>query len=229
MPELIQCDLIPSWQTFAALGGFLAALSLRTWPNTVIYLPLRQISSKRPVKTWVGTGFANHPAIDVFFATRRSTTMHVEFQQVLNRWVSQQTFNIREATSFSPTEFREGIQWLLANEHPDLAQALAEAGLALYPESEDILAMAGLLAMTRNDWPLAIELLQDLMTVQKGNVQPTTCIMLARALACNLDLAQAHEVLDLALRIWPFDDTLLKEKHALQGAHQVMAAPATQN
>ena len=155
--------------------------------------------------------------------------MQVEFQQVLNRWVNQQTFNIREATSFGPTEFREGIQWLIANEHPDLAQALAEAGLALYPESEDILAMAGLLAMTRNDWSLAIELLQDLMTIQKGNVQPTTCIMLARALACNLDLAQAHEVMDLALRIWPFDDTLLKEKNALHSAHQVMAAQVTQN
>jgi uncharacterized protein HemY len=155
--------------------------------------------------------------------------MQVEFQQVLNRWVNQQTFNIREATSFGPTEFREGIQWLSANEHPDLAQALAEAGLALYPESEDILAMAGLLAMTRNDWSLAIELLQDLMTIQKGNVQPTTCIMLARALACNLDLAQAHEVMDLALRIWPFDDTLLKEKNALQSAHQVMAAQVAQN
>ena len=133
--------------------------------------------------------------------------MQVEFQQVLNRWVSQQTFNIREATSFSPTEFREGIQWLIVNEHADLAQALSEAGLALYPESEDVLAMAGLLAMTRNDWPLAIELLQDLMKLQQGNVQPTTCIMLARALACNLDLAQAHEVMDLALRIWPFDET----------------------
>ena len=155
--------------------------------------------------------------------------MHVEFQAILSRWVSQQTFNIREATRFDPTDFREGIQWLVTNEEQDLAQALAEAGLALYPESEDILAMAGLLAMTRNDWPLAIELLQDLMTLQMSNVQPTTCIMLARALACNLDLAQAHEVLGLALRIWPFDDTLLQEKHALQGAHQVIAAPATQN
>ena len=148
--------------------------------------------------------------------------MHIEFQQVLNRWVNQQTFNIHEATRFTPEDFREGIQWLVANDHADLAQALADAGLALYPESEDVLAMAGLLAMTRNDWPLAIELLQDLMKLQQGNVQPTTCIMLARALACNLDLAQAHEVMDLALRIWPFDETLLKEKNALPDATDVI-------
>jgi hypothetical protein len=155
--------------------------------------------------------------------------MHVEFEQVLNRWVHQQTFNIHEATRFSAVDFREGIQWLVANDHPDLAQALADAGLALYPDSEDILAMAGLLAMTREDWTLAIELLQDLMHVQQDHVQPTTCIMLARALACKLDLAQAHAVLDLALRIWPFDDTLLKEKNSLLRAHEVMPAPASQN
>jgi uncharacterized protein HemY len=110
-----------------------------------------------------------------------------------------------------------------------MAQALADAGLALHPDSEDILAMAGLLAMTRQDWPLAIELLHDLVAVQKDEVQPTTCMMLARALACNLDLAQAREVLDQALRIWPFDETLQKEKHAMLGAHMAIPAPILHN
>ena len=155
--------------------------------------------------------------------------MHAEFQQVLNQWVNHQTFNIREATRFSPSDFREGIQWLVAHDQEDLAQALAEAGLALYPESEDILAIASLLAMTRQDWPLAIELLQDLVTLQQDNVQPTTCMMLARALACNLDLAEAREVLEQALRIWPFDETLLKEKHAMLGVQDVMHAPNSHN
>jgi uncharacterized protein HemY len=155
--------------------------------------------------------------------------MHIEFQQALNQWISQESFNLQEASRFSPAEFREGVQWLVVNDQEDIAQALADAGLALYPESEDILAIAGLLAMTRQDWPLAIELLHDLMAVQKDEVQPTTCMMLARALACNLDLAQAREVLDQALRIWPFDDTLLKEKHAMLGVQDVMPAPSTTN
>lgn len=155
--------------------------------------------------------------------------MHIEFQQALNQWISQESFNLQEASRFSPAEFREGVQWLVVNDQEDMAQALADAGLALYPESEDILAIAGLLAMTRQDWPLAIELLHDLMAVQKDEVQPTTCMMLARALACNLDLAQAREVLDQALRIWPFDETLLKEKHAMLGVQDVMPAPSTTN
>jgi uncharacterized protein HemY len=155
--------------------------------------------------------------------------MHIEFQQALNQWISQESFNLQEASRFSPAEFREGVQWLVVNDQEDMAQALADAGLALYPESEDILAIAGLLAMTRQDWPLAIELLHDLMAVQKDEVQPTTCMMLARALACNLDLAQAREVLDQALRIWPFDETVLKEKHAMLGVQDVMPAPSTTN
>ena len=109
--------------------------------------------------------------------------MHIEFQQALNQWISQESFNLQEASRFSPADFREGVQWLVVNDQEDMAQALADAGLALYPESEDILAIAGLLAMTRQDWPLAIELLHDLMAVQQDEVQPTTCMMLARALA----------------------------------------------
>jgi len=110
-----------------------------------------------------------------------------------------------------------------------MAQALAEAGLALFPLSEDILAISGLLAMTREDWPLAIELLQDLVTLQKDKVQPMTCQMLARALACNLDIAEAHQVLEQALKLWPNDPTLEQEKSAMTLSQEVMSAPSQFN
>jgi tetratricopeptide (TPR) repeat protein len=155
--------------------------------------------------------------------------MQTQIQETLKQWVLSQSFNIQEASRFSPTDFRLGVQWLVEHDHIHMAQALADAGLAFYPNSEDILAIAGLLAMTRQDWPLAVELLQDLLKVQKDNIQPTTCQMLARSLACNLDLAQAHEVLDLALRIWPFDDTLLREKHDLVSAADVLQGSTTPN
>jgi hypothetical protein len=116
------------------------------------------------------------------------------------------------------------VQWLVAQNEHNLAQALAEAGLSLYPGSEDILAISSLLAMTREDWPLAIELLEDLIEVQKEQVQPMTYQMLARSLACNLDLAQAHAVLDHALSIWPDDHVLQEEKDTLILSSSVIAA-----
>jgi uncharacterized protein HemY len=136
---------------------------------------------------------------------------------------------LKEISKFSAVDFRLGIQWLVTEEQPDLAQALAEAGLALFPMSEDILAISGLLAMTREDWPLAIELLQDLFSLQKDRVQPMTCQMLARALACNLDIAEAHQVIDQAMKLWPDNLELEQEKSVMPFSQDVMSAPKQSN
>ena len=155
--------------------------------------------------------------------------MHLELQQSLRKFAEAKAIDVREASRFTPVDFRLGIQWLVSEEQNDMAQALAEAGLALFPLSEDILAISGLLAITRQDWPLAIELLQDLVTLQKDNVQPTTCQMLARALACNLDIAEAHQVLDQAMKLWPNNPELEQEKSAMTLSQDVMSAPSQFN
>jgi tetratricopeptide (TPR) repeat protein len=155
--------------------------------------------------------------------------MQVELQNAMQHLVATQSLNLKEISRFTPSDFRLGIQWLVSEEQNDMAQALAEAGLALFPLSEDILAISGLLAITRQDWPLAIELLQDLVTLQKDNVQPMTCQMLARALACNLDIAEAHQVLDQAMKLWPNNPELEQEKSAVTLSQDVMSAPSQFN
>ena len=155
--------------------------------------------------------------------------MQVELQNAMQHLVSTQSLNLKEISRFTPADFRVGIQWLVSEDQNDMAQALAEAGLALFPLSEDILAISGLLAITREDWPLAIELLQDLVTLQKENVQPMTCQMLARALACNLDIAEAHQVLDQAMKLWPNNPELEQEKRAMTLSQDVMSAPTQFN
>ena len=155
--------------------------------------------------------------------------MQVELQNAMQHLVATQSLNLKEISRFTLADFRLGIQWLVTEEQNDMAQALAEAGLALFPLSEDILAISGLLAMTREDWPLAIELLQDLVTLQKDKVQPMTCQMLARALACNLDIAEAHQVLEQALKLWPNDPTLEQERSAMTLSQDVMSAPSQFN
>ena len=155
--------------------------------------------------------------------------MQVELQNAMQHLVATQSLNLKEISRFTPADFRVGIQWLVTEEQNDMAQALAEAGLALFPLSEDILAISGLLAITLQDWPLAIELLQDLVTLQKDNVQPMTCQMLARALACNLDIAEAHQVLDQAMKLWPNNPELEQEKSAMTLSQDVMSAPSQFN
>ncbi|MEY3888454.1 MAG: hypothetical protein RL650_2546 [Pseudomonadota bacterium] len=150
--------------------------------------------------------------------------MNINVQLAMQDFISAQSLDRKEISSYTPEDFRHGVQWLVAQNQQELAQALAEAGLSLYPNSEDILAISSLLAMTREDWPLAVELLEDLIEVQKDQTQPMTYQMLARSLACNLDLAQAHAVLDHALSIWPEDQVLQEEKDTLILSATVVSA-----
>ncbi len=100
----------------------------------------------------------------------------------------------QEVSSYSPQEIREAISGLVAEHKTILAEALVEAGLALYPESEDILAIASLMAMQRQDWGQASSLLRSLIDQQGVNATPYSYIMLVRALRCNLEYAEALSI-----------------------------------
>ncbi len=116
---------------------------------------------------------------------------------------------------FSPGDIREAIQELVAQDRLDMANALIDAGLALHPESDDLLAIAALVAMVRQDWLQAIELLTKLMLVQEGAVQPFTHLMLVRALRSNLEPAAALQATVSGLIQYPDHAELLAEQVAL--------------
>lgn len=117
---------------------------------------------------------------------------------------------------FSPVDIRETIQSLVATDQMNLANALGDAGLAIYPRSEDILAITSLLAMANQDWPLAVELMDELMEIQGNNVQPFTYVMMVRALRCNVDPARAIMVARKGLEKYPSQIELQAEKLALE-------------
>ena len=50
--------------------------------------------------------------------------MQIEFQKAMQQLVKDQTLNLKEVSRFSAVDFRLGIQWLVAEEKPELAQAL---------------------------------------------------------------------------------------------------------
>ena len=116
---------------------------------------------------------------------------------------------------FSPAEMREAIQELVGEDRLDMANALVEAGLALHPESDDVLAIGSLVAMVQQDWVQAIELLTKLMLVQDGTVQPFTHLMLVRDLRSNLEPAAALQAAVTGLIQYPGHAELLAEQMAL--------------
>jgi hypothetical protein len=129
-----------------------------------------------------------------------------------------QPFNTLQVSRFAPEEIREAIQALMGQDRDALAYALGDAGLALYPESEDILAITSLLAVVREDWPQAVDLLKQLMEMQTSRATVFTHSMLIRSLRCNLDLAEAFEAAGIALSLFPDHPELLKEYDALAEA-----------
>jgi hypothetical protein len=129
-----------------------------------------------------------------------------------------QPFNTLQVSRFAPEEIREAIQALMGQDLDALAYALGDAGLALYPESEDILAITSLLAVVREDWPQAVDLIKQLMEMQTIGATVFTHSMLIRSLRCNLDLAEAFEAAGIALSLFPDHPELLKEYDALAEA-----------
>ncbi len=126
--------------------------------------------------------------------------------------------SVTQVSRYTPEEFRVAIQALMGEGHDALAYALGDAGLAIYPDSEDILAITSLLAVVREDWPQAVDLLKQLMDMQGSAVTVFTHSMLIRSLRCNLDLAEAFAACGTALAIYPDHPELLKEYDALASA-----------
>jgi len=123
-----------------------------------------------------------------------------------------------EVARFSPEDIRLAIQSLLGEDRVNLAYALGDAGLALYPESEDILAVTSLLAVMAQDWPQAVDLIRQLMEMQNGQATVFTHAVLIRSLRCNLEYAAGFEAARDALALFPNHPELVKEYQALADA-----------
>jgi hypothetical protein len=122
----------------------------------------------------------------------------------------------REVSRFKPAEIREAIQSLVSEGKDALAIALGDAGLSLYPESEDILAITGLLSLMRQEWAQAVDLIESLRAIQGENTPPFTYVMLVRALRCNLEPVRALAVVNEGLKKYPDQIELTAESLILQ-------------
>jgi len=142
--------------------------------------------------------------------------MTVLAQEIITNAQVGRMLSDREVSRFKPAEIREAIQTLVTEGKDGLAIALGDAGLSLYPDSEDILAITGLLALMRQEWSLAVELMDQLRDVQQDKTPPFTYVMLVRALRCNLDPVRALEVVNQGLAKYPDQVELAAEKLILK-------------
>jgi tetratricopeptide (TPR) repeat protein len=123
----------------------------------------------------------------------------------------------------SPVKIREWVAELFEQNHLSLAIALAEAGLALYPDSEDVLVIAALVAEVRQDWVHSRELLEHLIKVQSGNTPAEVWHHLARVLRCDGQHTEALRVARRALLQHPLSVDLQRMVNELLEAYPEFA------
>ena len=146
-------------------------------------------------------------------------------QELMNQAARGELIQPAVFSRFTPKDIREAIQQLVATEQLELAYALGDAGISLYPGTEDMLAINGLLSIIRQEWAQAVELLTELTQVQGEQTQPFTYVMLVRALRCNLEPARALEVVKQGLQAYPNQVELLAESLVLNDYVDAMQAP----
>lgn len=138
------------------------------------------------------------------------------YQQIIDPNFSQQFFQQGLIKRFEAVEIRMAIQSLLAEpEHHELAHALGDAGMALYPESEDMLAINGLLATIREEWEHVIEYLLQLLAIREERTDSFTYKVLVHALKQRMEYEAALNVLTLGLQHYPDTPELINELHSL--------------
>lgn len=121
----------------------------------------------------------------------------------------------RCATRFSPTEIRQAIAELVAHDQMAMADALCQAGLSLYPDSEDIVSISALLAELEQDWQAAQQHLEKLLELQGAKSQAPVWRHLIRVVRCQLDPQKAFDLAAQAILLHPSDSDLRAEWHAL--------------
>ena len=122
----------------------------------------------------------------------------------------------RVVSGFSPAEIRQTIAELVARDQITLANALSDAGISLYPQSEDILAISALLAEIQRDWPTAEQLLTQLIDIQGNLATPHSWRHLIRVQRCHCEPGKALASARAATAQHPQDADLAQELAELQ-------------
>ena len=152
-------------------------------------------------------------------------------QSLLNDASMGRLLHQREVSRFTPEDIRVAISELVAQDRMDLADALVAAGLSLYPDSEDILAIAALLAEVHGDWSSADSLLDKILSLQGKKATASAWHHKVRVQRCLCNPAGALKATQMGLQMHPADQTLLSEQHLLQDlldAAQILESSPTQ-
>ena len=141
--------------------------------------------------------------------------MSIAIEERISPQVKAMAVFPRELSSMAPWEIRIAIAELVKENKMELAVASAESAMALYPDSQDILVIASLLAEVRQDWARAEQLLVQLLQIQGVDSPAESWLHLIRVLRCQNKSDDMEYVIDHVLNMYASDPTVIQEQAAL--------------
>ncbi len=146
------------------------------------------------------------------------------YQTATNAHLAQEILKGYEIGKMSPAQVRQNVAALIADEKTEVAVALCEAALAIYPNEQDILAVYALVCEIKQDWTTAEQCLVQLIQAQGADSTAQSWLHLVRVLHCQNKWEDAWIAVSFALSKFPTDSMLAQEMHAIQKAIDDMSA-----
>jgi len=129
-----------------------------------------------------------------------------------------------EVGKMSPAQVRQTVAALVAEEKTEIAIALCEASLAVYPSEQDILAVYALVCEIKQDWGMAEQCLVQLIQAQGADSTAQSWLHLVRVLHCQNKWEDAWIAVSFALSKFPDDEMLMQEMQGIQKAIDDLSA-----
>jgi len=129
-----------------------------------------------------------------------------------------------EVGKMSPAQVRQTVAALVAEEKTEIAIALCEASLAVYPSEQDILAVYALVCEIKQDWGMAENCLVQLIQAQGADSTAQSWLHLVRVLHCQYKWEDAWIAVSFALSKFPDDEMLKQEMQGIQKAIDDLSA-----
>jgi len=129
-----------------------------------------------------------------------------------------------EVGKMSPAQVRQTVAAYVAEEKTEIAVALCEASLAVFPSEQDILAVYALVCEMKQDWAMAEQCLVQLIQAQGAHSTTQSWLHLVRVLHCQNKWEDAWIAVSFALSKFPEDEMLKQEMQSIQKAIDDLSA-----
>jgi len=131
------------------------------------------------------------------------------YSEITQQDIDFNVFEQLQIQRFSADEILQTIKGLMGQkQYKQLSRALGEAGLAIYPNDEELLTINSLMAMLDKNWDQVFEWMKTLIDLRGDKNSAGSYTIFTNALIHRLDYDSAWTTVNQALKKFPEDQEI---------------------